>query len=111
MKPKQRLEITEQEGRVVASFLGKTCLGREAVAELNREAGPLAGGSRVAVVLDCSRIEYLDSAALKVLLRLDRGLKRRGGGLTLCGLGGSLAAELRITRTDHVLRLMECLVG
>ncbi len=110
MKPKQRLEITEREGKVVASFLGKDCLGTEAVAELDRQAAPLAGGAVVAVVLDFSRIEHLDSKALKVLLRLHRVLKRRGGGLTLCGLKGTLAEVFRITKLDHIFRVKDSLV-
>jgi anti-anti-sigma factor len=101
MKPKKRLEVTERDGVVVASFLCKNCLGKEAVADLGAELARLAAGEQAAVILDCSRLEHLDSGSLKFIIRLHKALKRRGGGLAICRLPPTLREVFRITRLDY----------
>jgi anti-sigma B factor antagonist len=107
MKSNSLLEISEKDGLVVASFRVKNCLGSEAISELSTECGPLAGGSNLTVLFDFSRIEHLDSGALKVILRLHRALKKRGGSLTLCGLPPTLAEVFRITKLDQHFSVKE----
>jgi anti-anti-sigma factor len=103
MKSKERLEVAERGGVVVASFLGPKCLGEEAIANLRLVFGRLAGGPQAVMILDCSRLGYLDSGSLKFVIRLHKVLHRRGGGLTLCGLHPTLAEVFRITRLDRVV--------
>jgi anti-anti-sigma factor len=107
MKSNELLEVSDKEGLVVASFRVKNCLDRAALAELGTECGPLAGGSKLTVLLDFSRIENLGSGSLKFILRLHRILKKRGGGLTLCGLPPALAEVFRITKLDQLLSVKE----
>jgi anti-anti-sigma factor len=107
MKTNGLLAISEKDGFLVASFRVKNCLGSEAIAELCTECGQLAGGSKLTVLLDCSRIEHLDSGSLKVILRLHRTLKKRGGGLTLCALPPTLAEVFRITKLDQFFSVKE----
>jgi anti-sigma B factor antagonist len=109
MKARERLDITERDGVVVASLVDRRLLDREAVAELGATFGRIAGGAQASVVLDCSRVEHLSSAALKSILRLNKVLKKHGGGLTLCGLQPELAEVFRITRLDQVLAVKDSL--
>jgi anti-anti-sigma factor len=108
LKPKGQLEVSDRDGVVLASFLGKNCLGEQAVADLGAECARLAGSQPV-VVLDCSRLEHLGSAALKVLVRLHKVLKKRGGGLTLCRLPPVLREVFGITRLDHFFAVADSL--
>src|SRR5262249_9014989 len=107
MKSNGLLEVSEKEGLVVASFRVKNCLDRAAMAELGAERGPLAGGSKRTVRLDFSRIENLVSGSLTFILPSRRILKKRGGGLTLCGLPPALAEVFRITRLAQLLTVKE----
>jgi anti-anti-sigma factor len=107
MNPKGLLEISEREGLVVTSFRRKNCPGSETIAELQSEFGRLAAGSPLTVLLDFSQVEYLDSASLKVILRLHGVLKKRGGSLTLCGLPTTLAEVFRITKLDQHFSVKE----
>jgi anti-anti-sigma factor len=107
MNPSILLEISEREGIVVVSFRKKICLGSEAMTALHSEFGRLAGGSQLTVLLDCSQVEFLDPDSLKVILRLHRVLKKRGGSLTLCGLPPDLAEVFRITKLAQFLSVKE----
>jgi anti-sigma B factor antagonist len=109
MKTRERLDISERNGVVVASLLDRKLLDREALAELGAAFGRIACGAQATVVLDCSRVEHLSSAALKSILRLHKVLKKHGGGLTLCGLQPTLAEVFRITRLDQLLVVKDSL--
>jgi anti-anti-sigma factor len=107
MKPKERLKFSERDGVVVATFLCKNCLGKEAVADLGAELAGLAAGGQAGVILDCSRLEHLDSGSLKFIVRLHKALKRRGGGLAICRLPPTLREVFRITRLDDVVPVVD----
>jgi anti-sigma B factor antagonist len=105
------LEIEERDGFVVVSFLRKNCLGEEVVAELHSEFGRLARGSALTVLIDLSEIEHLDSGSLKLIIRLHRVLKKRGGSLTLCRLPPVLAEVFRITKLDQLFSVKESIAA
>jgi hypothetical protein len=69
MKTQARLEITDRDGVVVASFLGKHHLGEAAVAELSAVFARIAGESPAAACrstpasLACESLHEYPSAA------------------------------------------------
>jgi anti-anti-sigma factor len=107
MNQKGVLAIKERDGFVVVSFLEKNCLGEATVAELDAEFGRLACGSALTILLDLSHVEHLDSASFKVIIRLRRVLKKRGGSLILCALPPTLAEVFRITKLDQFFSVKE----
>jgi anti-sigma B factor antagonist len=62
------------------------------------------GGAR-AVVLDMSEVTFVDSSALRVLLRADAVLREHGVRLTLAALQPAVARLLELTRTTDALTL------
>ena len=58
-----------------------------------------------AVLLDFTKVKYLSSQAIGIVLNLNRRLNAAGsgGGLVLCGVGSQLMQLLKITRLDRIL--------
>jgi anti-sigma B factor antagonist len=61
-----------------------------------------AGGARV-VVLDLAEVTFLDSSALRELLRADAALRARGAHLLLAAVPAGVARLLELTRTTGML--------
>jgi anti-anti-sigma factor len=55
------------------------------------------------LTLNLARLDFLDAAALQLLLRADRALRERGGGLTVTRPCQVVSRILAITRADRVL--------
>jgi anti-anti-sigma factor len=59
---------------------------QEVIHHLQEQADhALAEGVR-SLILDCGRLDFMDSASTGVLLRLDKDLSARGGRLVLCAV-------------------------
>ncbi len=59
---------------------------------------------RRSIVLDFTKVKYLSSQAIGVVLTLNKKLTG-GGSLVLCGVGPQLMQLLRITRLDRILSI------
>ena len=60
------------------------------------------------VVLDFSKVKYLSSQAIGIILTLNKKLSGNSGGgesLVLCGVGPQLMQLLKITRLDRILTI------
>ena len=62
-------------------------------------------GARV-VVLDMGEVAFVDSSALRELLRADGTLRARGGALVLAAVPATAVRLFELTRTDHVLTMV-----
>lgn len=60
-------------------------------------------------VLDCANLEFIDSAALEALLRLQERIGTSGGQLRLIKVDDTLDTILRLTRLDLALESHESL--
>ena len=54
--------------------------------------------SRLAIILECKEVGYLDSAALEMLLRLQEAIKARGNLMKLVGLNALCWDIMLVTR-------------
>ena len=88
-----------ENGTTVLILEGR--LGQATAGELMAAAGPLAGDGARDLVIDLSGVDYLSSAALKVLESLAAGQASRGGRLTL--RAPSPAARLSLELAGDVL--------
>ena len=61
------------------------------------------------VILDFSRVEFLDSTALAKMIALQRKLKGFKGKVVLLGVTPDIAAVFRITKLDRLLPLADTL--
>ncbi len=87
--------IFEVEGEISIYNIVKL---KEAV-ELVREKGATR------LVFDLSRVEYVDSTAIKFFLTLTKELASQQGGLALAGANKEIQETFRITRVDKFLSL------
>jgi|SRR5579862_5179562 len=91
-------------GVTVLALSGTMTMGNQlqqlewAVQELTKNPG-----SRV--VFDMTRITYLDSSALGVLMGCHGALQKAGGQLRLAGINSRIGSILEMTGVDTVLRL------
>jgi anti-sigma B factor antagonist len=72
--------------------------------ELLREVCRVIDGGRRQIVLDLSKVAFIDSTGLGTLVA---SLKHMGksGQLVLCGVSGSPSTLFRLTRMDRVFRI------
>ncbi len=54
------------------------------------------------LLLDFQSVEYLSSAVLTELLRINQACKEAGGGLRLCGLNADITKVFEITNLDRM---------
>jgi anti-sigma B factor antagonist len=59
------------------------------------------------VLLDFSKVKYLSSQAIGIILTLNKKLSQvQDSSVVLCGVGPQLLQLLKITRLDKILRIM-----
>ena len=59
------------------------------------------------MLLDFTRVKYLSSQAIGIILTLSKKLSQANGGeMVLCGVGPQLLQLLKITRLDKLLKIV-----
>lgn len=78
--------------------------------ELDASSAPRLGAAlhrliddgATSLTLDCSKLDFIDSQGLGVLVGVSRRLRDSGGSLRLRGAGNQAVRVLRLTRLDQV---------
>ena len=70
------------------------------------EAMGAAAAEADGITLDMAALEYVSSAGLRVLLKAEKALKEKGGGLTLRAPSEGVMEVLRITGFDTLLNIV-----
>lgn len=73
------------------------------VTQLERVAGERIASTAKHLVVDCENLEFIDSAGLEALLRLQERLGAGGGQLRLVRTDETVGTILRLTRLDLAL--------
>ena len=73
---------------------------------LDRELQPHLDGIRE-IVMDFSRVEYISSSGLRLLLWLEQTLEDRGGELRLIHANEAVMKIIRLAGFDNVVRVIE----
>ena len=55
------------------------------------------------LIVDCSKLTFISSAGIGTLLKINHGLKDRGGRVHLAGPSGTVVQVLKIARLDRIL--------
>jgi anti-sigma B factor antagonist len=103
------LEIRESRMEpdiTVIQLSGRLELGSECQRIESLAAGLLADGV-LCVMLDLTRVEYIDSAGIGVLVMAAGQLKRAGGGMVLVLGEGKMKAMLHVTGLDAIMPLAD----
>ncbi len=59
------------------------------------------------MVVDFSKVEYLSSSVLGLLIRVNNIIKDRGGSMCLCNISSRIFGIFKITRLDKVFRVFD----
>jgi anti-sigma B factor antagonist len=89
-----KTDITRQPTHALVKCEGN--IDGKTAPELQATIAPLLG-ELPAIVLDLSRVEYMSSAGLRVLLLVHRQLAAKKGRAVLVGLSETLTDTMRIT--------------
>jgi len=90
------------DGCAVVTLTGPITLGSSlSVAE--SQVRSLINGGAHKIVLDLSRVDYIDSAGLGMLVYIYGSLCSRGGSLRICGVAPRIIALLEMTKMNTLL--------
>jgi anti-anti-sigma regulatory factor len=80
-------------------------------AGLYHDLGVLAAASGSGVVLDCSRVRFMDARTLELILRLKAALQSRKAQLSVCCLDPTLKRVWDITRLTDMIGVADTVDG
>ncbi len=73
--------------------------------QLSDAIGKLVQGGITNVIVDCSKLAIISSMGLGALLMLHTRMKRVGGEVRLCGLGGAVVQVIQMTKLDRIFEI------
>ncbi|MGA8431301.1 MAG: STAS domain-containing protein [Candidatus Sulfotelmatobacter sp.] len=71
------------------------------------ELQPLLEADRPRIVLDCSKVEHMDSAGIEILLRCMEEAMKRDGDLKLAAVSPMSAAIMELMRVDRLFEVFD----
>ena len=103
-----KVNSRERDGVMIMSVNGRVLLPRTDVfaAWVKSEVGERLDG---AVVLECTRMTYINSAGFREILMLARRMGEHGGRLALCGLSPQIRRSFESVGFDRELDICESL--
>jgi anti-sigma B factor antagonist len=96
------------DGCAVVTLTGPITLGSSLSVAESQVRSLINGGARK-IVLDLSRVDYVDSAGLGMLVYIYGSLCSRGGSLRLCGVAPRIASLLEMTKMSTLLSVDQSL--
>ena len=72
---------------------------------VKEQLDPLVARKLPRVIIDLSRVSYVDSSGLALFIEALQRVQAHGGKLALCGLGPSVRAIFGIARLDQVFTI------
>jgi len=101
-----RYEIAKKDGVVVFKLLDDK-VGYPGLEEFQKVLNSNVEQGSLKILLDLSRVKFLDSFGIGMLAGLHRRLAGLGGYLRLCGVNERIRMSLTITRLDKLLTLYD----
>ena len=71
-----KIDITEQDGRLVAALCGD--LDNTASREAEKALAPLFERDDCDILIDCSELDYISSSGLRILLNIYKHVRKTG---------------------------------
>ena len=92
-----KMEVTiEKKGEsLVCSLVGR--LDALAAQPVTRRSQPLLQNADKEIILDCSKLEYISSSGLRILLLIRKEAYRKGGKTIITGLSDDIRQVLLVT--------------
>ena len=98
----RRVKAATEEGITTVTIVDSTLIDSEVVRDLGEELYSLVDelGHRK-IILDCSNVAYISSAALNKLIILEKKVAGADGQLVLCGLTPAVSDVFAVTRLNQ----------
>ncbi len=102
------LQIEQSEienGITLVQLIGKVALGRESQ-RIESMVGELTGANRQRVVMDLSKVDYMDSAGVGLIALAGGKLKKVGGKLVVVAVPGRVMDLLEMTQVNRIVQVV-----
>ena len=90
-----KTSIEELEGKIVATLEGE--LDTAAALDVENALQPLYENNGCDIVIDCTKLEYIASSGLRILLGILKSAKASGGKVTLRGMNDDIKNVFKMT--------------
>jgi anti-sigma B factor antagonist len=102
----RRINIMDEEGVSVVRFVDKKIVDSGTIEQLGEELVSLVTvEKRSQILLNFDGVEFMSSAALNKLIKLNSSVKAAAGRLKLCNLRAEIKEVFKITKLDRVFDL------
>jgi anti-sigma B factor antagonist len=98
------VRIEENEGNMVAFLTGS--LDTAAAAETEKAMSPLNEVEGKDIIIDCSALEYISSAGLRIFLGILQNTEEKGGHVYIKGINDSVRTVFTITGFSNIFEFM-----
>ena len=98
-----RIELEEIEHRVILRIDGR--LDAASAPILERKINSLIDDDHYHLLLDCSRVDYLSSAGMRVLLSSTKKLNMKKGALVLFSVSDEVGEVIKMAGFDKIFRI------
>ncbi|MBO4839908.1 MAG: STAS domain-containing protein [Bacteroidaceae bacterium] len=94
--------IKEQDGNMVAFLAGS--LDTAAAAETEKAMSPLNDVKGKDIIIDCTDLEYISSAGLRIFLGILQNAQTKGGHVYIKGINDKVRAIFAITGFSNIFQ-------
>lgn len=96
--------IQEQDGKMVAILAGS--LDTAAAPETEKAMSPLNDVEGKDVIIDCTEMEYISSAGLRIFLGILQNAQGKGGHVYIKGINENVRTIFTITGFSNIFKFM-----
>lgn len=96
--------IQEQEGKMVAILAGS--LDTAAAPETEKAMSPLNDVEGKDIIIDCTELEYISSAGLRIFLGILQNAQGKGGQVYIKGINENVRTIFTITSFSNIFKFM-----
>ena len=94
--------IKEQDGNMVAYLAGS--LDTAAAAETEKAMNPLNDVEGKDIIIDCTSLEYISSAGLRIFLGILQNTQEKGGHVYIKGINDNVRTIFTITGFSNIFQ-------
>ncbi|MBO2523622.1 MAG: anti-sigma factor antagonist [Bacteroidetes bacterium] len=96
--------IQEQDGKMVAILAGS--LDTAAAPETEKAMSPLNDVEGKDIIIDCTELEYISSAGLRIFLGILQNAQGKGGQVYIKGINENVRTIFTITGFSNIFKFM-----
>lgn len=96
--------IQEQDGKMVAILAGS--LDTAAAPETEKAMSPLNDVEGKDIIIDCTELEYISSAGLRIFLGILQNVEEKGGHVYIKGINENVRTIFTITGFSNIFKFV-----